>query len=332
MRSDHLLATVASIRDGPRFVQRRIRANAAAGSPQATPAQVNDSPWPSTAAVPSADQQRPPASSRRRRASATSSSPPPGARTQLQRTPIAVSAIDQNADPAGRPRTISANSRSIVPELLGRNDHRLQRRQLRDARRRPEQHHRLFRAAGGGAGRRFRHAVGADPIARHVRRVAGRGAARAAGNVVRQELVGRRGDRPDQAAGARAACLPTAQLSYGSFGHPRTSRPRSTFRSAISPRCGSSAGYEKSDGYYKNQACYGPVTGFVPSKFVRAFRAASTTGASAARTCSTRASSCWSSRPPTSRALFQYEILRDRSDTVPSVNENRALRQGRCRS
>jgi iron complex outermembrane receptor protein len=80
-------------------------------------------------------------------------------------------------------------------------------------------------------------------------------------------------------------------------------------------------GYEKSDGYYHNGACYGPVTGFVPNKFN------GVSGCLDGRSLGGK--DVWQARAkllftPTSRitALLQYEWLRDRSDTIPSVNQN----------
>lgn len=80
-------------------------------------------------------------------------------------------------------------------------------------------------------------------------------------------------------------------------------------------------GWEKNDGYYRNGACYGPVVSFVPSKFA------------GAQGCLDGewigGKDVWAARvkllfEPTSNisALFQYEWLRDRSGSVPSVNEN----------
>ena len=81
-------------------------------------------------------------------------------------------------------------------------------------------------------------------------------------------------------------------------------------------------GYEKSDGYYKNGACYGPVTGFAPNKFQGA------TGCLNDKTIGGK--DVWNARAkllfkPDDRftALLQGEWLRDRSDSVPSVNLNR---------
>ncbi len=79
-------------------------------------------------------------------------------------------------------------------------------------------------------------------------------------------------------------------------------------------------GYDKSDGYYKHGACYGPVVAFKPSKF--AGRSGCGDGASLGGT------SVWNGRAkvlwqPSSefRALLQYEVLRDRSDSIPTVAE-----------
>jgi len=80
-------------------------------------------------------------------------------------------------------------------------------------------------------------------------------------------------------------------------------------------------GYEKSDGYYKNGACYGPVTDFAGSKFdgVSGCLGGETIGGK----------DVWNARAkllfePTDNitALLQYEWLRDKSDSVPSVNVN----------
>lgn len=80
-------------------------------------------------------------------------------------------------------------------------------------------------------------------------------------------------------------------------------------------------GFENSNGYYRNGACFGPVTGFVANDF------------QGAQGClngdSIGGKDVWQGRAklliePTDRitALFQYEVLRDRSGSVPSVNEN----------
>ena len=80
-------------------------------------------------------------------------------------------------------------------------------------------------------------------------------------------------------------------------------------------------GHEGDNGYYKNGACYGPVTGFVANKFQ------GRTGCLDGRSLGGR--DVWSARAkllftPTERltALFQYEWIRDTSEPVPSVNEN----------
>lgn len=80
-------------------------------------------------------------------------------------------------------------------------------------------------------------------------------------------------------------------------------------------------GYEYSDGYYRNGACFGPVTGFVPNKFQGA------TGCLDGERIGGK--DVWNARAkllfePSDRisALLQYEWLRDRSEAVPSVNEN----------
>jgi iron complex outermembrane receptor protein len=79
-------------------------------------------------------------------------------------------------------------------------------------------------------------------------------------------------------------------------------------------------GYEKSDGYYKNGACYGPVVAFAPSKF--AGRSGCGDGRSVGGTSvwNGRAKLLWKPSPDFS-ALLQYEALRDRSDAIPTVAE-----------
>nr|WP_167954289.1 TonB-dependent receptor [Sphingomonas jejuensis] len=80
-------------------------------------------------------------------------------------------------------------------------------------------------------------------------------------------------------------------------------------------------GYESSDGFYRNGACYGPVTGFVPNKFNGA------SGCLDGRRLG--GLDVWQARAkllvePADwiDALFQYEWIRDQSDVLPSVNEN----------
>ena len=80
-------------------------------------------------------------------------------------------------------------------------------------------------------------------------------------------------------------------------------------------------GYETSDGYYRNGACYGPVTGFVPNKFQGVSGCLGNGRIGGKDVWNARAKLLFE---PTSTisALFQYEWLRDRSGSVPSVNEN----------
>lgn len=80
-------------------------------------------------------------------------------------------------------------------------------------------------------------------------------------------------------------------------------------------------GYEKSDGYYRNGACYGPVTGFTANKFQ------GRSGCLDGRRLGGK--DVWNARAkllfePTDKisALLQYEHLRDTSDVVPGVNIN----------
>ena len=92
-------------------------------------------------------------------------------------------------------------------------------------------------------------------------------------------------------------------------------------------------GYEKSDGYYKNRACYGPVYNLSDNPGTAAFDPAFPSQFDGAQGClndgRVGGKDVFNGRikllvEPSSNisALFQYEMLRDRSDTVPSVNEN----------
>lgn len=113
-----------------------------------------------------------------------------------------------------------------------------------------------------------------------------------------------------------------ARFTYGDFGTREV-------KGAINVPLGSIAalrvvgGYEKSDGYYKNQACYGPVQNFTmtPSIFDGVQGCLHDGRVGGKDVFNGRAKLLVQ---PTSNitALFQYEILRDRSGTVPSVNEN----------
>ena len=80
-------------------------------------------------------------------------------------------------------------------------------------------------------------------------------------------------------------------------------------------------GAEKSDGFYRNGACYGPVTGFVPNKFNGVSGCLDGTSAGGKDVVNFRAKLLWEPSDRV-RLLAQYEWLRDRSETVPSVNEN----------
>ena len=81
-------------------------------------------------------------------------------------------------------------------------------------------------------------------------------------------------------------------------------------------------GYDRDDGYYHNGACFGPVTGFVPNKFNGASGCLDGRRIGGRNVANARAKLLFE---PTDRfrALLQYEWLRDRSDSVPSVNVNR---------
>ena len=79
-------------------------------------------------------------------------------------------------------------------------------------------------------------------------------------------------------------------------------------------------GHSQSDGYYKNGACYGPVVAFAPSKF--AGRSGCGDGGSLGGTdvWNARVKLLWEPSSTVS-ALLQYEYLRDRSDSIPTVSE-----------
>ena len=80
--------------------------------------------------------------------------------------------------------------------------------------------------------------------------------------------------------------------------------------------------YEKSDGYYRNGACYGPITGFVPNKFEGAAGCGDNSRLGGTDIVNGRAKLLWE---PSSafNALLQYEFARDRSDSVTGVNDTR---------
>jgi iron complex outermembrane recepter protein len=79
-------------------------------------------------------------------------------------------------------------------------------------------------------------------------------------------------------------------------------------------------GYEKSDGYYKNGACYGPVVAFAPSKFAGRSGCGDGRAVGGTSVWNGRAKLLWKPSPDFS-ALLQYEALRDRSDAIPTVAE-----------
>jgi iron complex outermembrane receptor protein len=78
-------------------------------------------------------------------------------------------------------------------------------------------------------------------------------------------------------------------------------------------------GHTGSSGYYKDGGCYGPVVSFVPSKFSGAQGCGDGRHLGGQDVWNARAKLLWE---PSSNftALAQYEYLRDRSDSVPSVN------------
>lgn len=80
-------------------------------------------------------------------------------------------------------------------------------------------------------------------------------------------------------------------------------------------------GIDRDDGYYHNGACYGPVTGFVPNKFNGVSGCLDGRRIGGRDVRNARAKLLFE---PTDRfhALLQYEWLRDRSQSVPSVNVN----------
>jgi iron complex outermembrane receptor protein len=80
-------------------------------------------------------------------------------------------------------------------------------------------------------------------------------------------------------------------------------------------------GTETSDGFYKNGACYGPVAGFVPSKFDGVSGCLDGKRAGGKDVDNVRAKLLWEPNDRVS-IMGQYEYLHDTSETVPSVNEN----------
>jgi len=80
-------------------------------------------------------------------------------------------------------------------------------------------------------------------------------------------------------------------------------------------------GLDSTDGYYRNGGCYGPVTGFVANPFQGSEGCLNGDRIGDTEVWSARAKLLFEPSDNVS-ALFQYEFLRDRSGSVPSVNEN----------
>lgn len=112
-----------------------------------------------------------------------------------------------------------------------------------------------------------------------------------------------------------------ARLEYGSFNTRQVNAALNVplFTDKLALRL--VGGYEKDDGFYHNGACYGPVTGFVPNKFNGVSGCLDGRRLGGKKVANARAKLLFE---PTDRihALLQYEWLRDRSQTVPSVNVN----------
>jgi len=79
-------------------------------------------------------------------------------------------------------------------------------------------------------------------------------------------------------------------------------------------------GNQQSDGYYKNGACYGPVVAFVASKFAGRSGCGDGSSVGGADVTNGRLKLLWEPTDNIS-ALLQYEYLRDRSDAIPTVAE-----------
>ncbi len=79
-------------------------------------------------------------------------------------------------------------------------------------------------------------------------------------------------------------------------------------------------GYEYSDGYMRNAARYGPITGFAPSKFNGRSGAGNGERVGGSDVVSLRAKLLWE---PVERlsVLAQYEMIRDRSESPAAVQE-----------
>lgn len=82
-------------------------------------------------------------------------------------------------------------------------------------------------------------------------------------------------------------------------------------------------GHEESDGYYENGACYGPVVSFVASEFAGAEGCGDGSSLGGTDVWAARVKLLWEPTDSLS-ALLQYEYIRDRSDSIPTVNETPA--------
>jgi iron complex outermembrane recepter protein len=82
-------------------------------------------------------------------------------------------------------------------------------------------------------------------------------------------------------------------------------------------------GHQQSEGYYRNGACYGPVVAFAPSKFAGAQGCGTGERLGGIDVWNARVKLLWEPVAGVS-ALFTYEHLRDRSDSIPTVNETPA--------
>ncbi|KQX23389.1 TonB-dependent receptor [Sphingomonas sp. Root50] len=82
-------------------------------------------------------------------------------------------------------------------------------------------------------------------------------------------------------------------------------------------------GYEKSDGFMRNGYCYGPLTPLGPSPFAGATGCGDGKRVGGQDIASGRAKLLWKPSDSVS-ALLQYEILRDSSDATPTVSDTPA--------
>jgi iron complex outermembrane receptor protein len=79
-------------------------------------------------------------------------------------------------------------------------------------------------------------------------------------------------------------------------------------------------GSQQSDGFYRNGACFGPVVAFVPSKFAGQEGCGGGERLGGVDVWNGRVKLLW--EPSANfNALLTYEYLRDRSDSIPTVNE-----------